>query len=54
MDEIGKSQNRVGQLRDQINAIQEHLNQQDSQHQADLAQLDRDLEDLLLRTGGNR
>ncbi|MBR3752578.1 MAG: hypothetical protein IKK50_05540 [Ruminiclostridium sp.] len=49
MDEIGKSQNRVGQLRDQIRALQETLAQSDSQHQADLAQLDRDLEDLLLR-----
>ena len=49
MDEIGKSQNRVGQLRDQIKALEESLTETDSQHQADLAQLDRDLEDLLLR-----
>lgn len=49
MDEIGKSQNRVGQLRDQIRALEESLTETDSQHQADLAQLDRELEDLLLR-----
>ncbi|MBQ9932602.1 MAG: hypothetical protein IJO69_02050 [Ruminiclostridium sp.] len=49
MDEISKSQNRVGQLRDQIRALEETLTQTDSQHQADLEQLDRDLEDLLLK-----
>ena len=48
MDEINKSQERVWQVKKEIQSLQEHLTQQDSQHQADLEQLDRDLEELLL------
>lgn len=53
-DEIHKSQARVKQVKAEIRAVQEQLTQLDGRHQADLAQADRDLEDLLLKIENER
>ncbi len=54
MEEIDRSKKRVWSVKTEIQAVQESLTQQDTQHQANLEQLNKDLEDLLLRMGGTR
>ena len=48
-DEIHRSQDRVRQIKSEIQAVQEELVRQDSQRQEEIAQAQQELEELLLK-----